>query len=223
MVRRPAERGAAVFIVVLVITLLTAIGVFAARAATLQTQISGFNRQAMQALAVADLGAQSTLSYLAAVRPPNTSAEECRATAAVYRYKQANGTDAVPFCTKFYKNSLDQNLPFHVPTLARGSSANYGEGSLSSALLPTGTGTDPLGALDGNFRVELTDRGRAPALPGSDIGEGVGSSFFYLTAVLTSYGQIQPATTITSGACDPAALSASVRQTVRASIIYPGW
>lgn len=46
--RRSRERGAAVFIVVLVITMLTAIGLFAAHAATLSTIASGHERRMTQ-------------------------------------------------------------------------------------------------------------------------------------------------------------------------------
>src|ERR1700720_2843853 len=45
---RASERGAAVFVVLLVIVMLTGIGVFATRAAALATQASGFERQMTQ-------------------------------------------------------------------------------------------------------------------------------------------------------------------------------
>ena len=46
--RRTSERGAAVFIVVMVITLLTAVGLFAARAASVVDLAVGYDRQAVQ-------------------------------------------------------------------------------------------------------------------------------------------------------------------------------
>jgi hypothetical protein len=77
--RRGPERGAALFMVVLVITLLLGIGMFAARTAHLATTASGGARQAMQAHYVAEyalLFAESKLSnggaqsYLKAMSNP---------------------------------------------------------------------------------------------------------------------------------------------------------
>ena len=45
---RRSERGASVFIVLLVITLLTAIGIFSARSASLVDQAAGYDRQLVQ-------------------------------------------------------------------------------------------------------------------------------------------------------------------------------
>ena len=54
--RRSEERGAALFVVVLVLTLLTAVGLFAAQSATLVDQASGYSRQASQTSYLAEYG-----------------------------------------------------------------------------------------------------------------------------------------------------------------------
>ena len=54
---RQNQRGAAVFIVVMVITLLTAVGMFAARSASLVDVASGYGRNAMQTQYVSEYGA----------------------------------------------------------------------------------------------------------------------------------------------------------------------
>ena len=61
---RQQERGAAVFIVVMVVTLLTAVGIFAARSASLVDTASGYNRQSLQTEYVADYGVMLTASEL---------------------------------------------------------------------------------------------------------------------------------------------------------------
>ncbi|MGE3670104.1 MAG: PilX N-terminal domain-containing pilus assembly protein, partial [Polyangiaceae bacterium] len=63
--RRADERGAALFIVVLVITLLTAIGIFAARSASLVDVASGYDRQAIQTEYIAEYGIRGATTRLA--------------------------------------------------------------------------------------------------------------------------------------------------------------
>ena len=62
--RRPAERGAALFVVVMVITLLTAVGIFAARSTSLVDAATGYGRQASQTIALADYGAKLVATEL---------------------------------------------------------------------------------------------------------------------------------------------------------------
>jgi len=59
-----SERGAALFVVVMVITLLTAVGLFAARSTSLVDAATGYARQAAQSVALADYGAQLVASEL---------------------------------------------------------------------------------------------------------------------------------------------------------------
>lgn len=62
--RRRRERGMAVFLVVLVLTLVSAIGVFSMRSASLIDLATGFNRQNVQATLLAEYGARAAASYL---------------------------------------------------------------------------------------------------------------------------------------------------------------
>lgn len=64
MTHRNSERGAALFVVVMVITLLTAVGIFAARSTGLVDAAVGYGRQASQTSALADLGAKLVASEL---------------------------------------------------------------------------------------------------------------------------------------------------------------
>lgn len=65
MVRRQAERGAAVFIVVMVLTLLTAVGIFAVRSASLADVAAGYDREGAQAAFIAEYAVTSTAAYMA--------------------------------------------------------------------------------------------------------------------------------------------------------------
>ncbi len=62
------ERGAAVFVVVSVITLLTSVGLFAVRNSTLSNKASGYNRQLMQTHYVTDLAVVTTVSRISRTR-----------------------------------------------------------------------------------------------------------------------------------------------------------
>ena len=62
---RQAQRGAAVFIVVMVLTLLTAMGVFAVRSASLADQAAGYEREGAQASLVAQYAVTATAAYMA--------------------------------------------------------------------------------------------------------------------------------------------------------------
>jgi hypothetical protein len=63
--QRRAQRGAAVFIVVMVLTLLTAVGIFAVRSASLADVAAGYDREAAQASLVAQYATTTTAAYLA--------------------------------------------------------------------------------------------------------------------------------------------------------------
>ena len=67
--RRPRrlqrQRGAAVFIVVMVLTLLTAVGIFAVRSASLADVAAGYDREAAQASLIAQYATTATAAYMA--------------------------------------------------------------------------------------------------------------------------------------------------------------
>ncbi len=87
--RRREQRGAAVFVVVLVITLLTALGTFAVKNATLSNKASGYNRQLTQTHYVTDLAVVATVAdlkvslheahHILENRPPASGQTQCEA------------------------------------------------------------------------------------------------------------------------------------------------
>jgi len=62
--RLHSQRGAAVFIVVMVLTLLTAVGIFAVRSASMADVAAGFDREGAQASLIAEYGVTATTAYL---------------------------------------------------------------------------------------------------------------------------------------------------------------
>ena len=194
--RRADERGAAVFVVVMVLTMLTAIGVFAIRAASMANLSSGYDRQNTQNHYVGEYGLLSAVAELsttrrsAYVQKMGKGVEKCAGTKGV-----ANLGAGIP-CYHLYANDV-----------ARTVQSNFSGRPLFEA--PSGTGSalvpGSLGpvALDGDFVVEMTDPGPV-GLPvaGTDVG-GSAAKFRYLQVTLTSTGQVRPAgdpTACTAGA-----------------------
>ena len=62
---RSGQRGAAVFIVVMVLTLLTAVGIFAVRSAAMADAAAGYDREGAQAALVAQYGITATAAFMA--------------------------------------------------------------------------------------------------------------------------------------------------------------
>ena len=162
---RRRARGAAVFIVVLMITALMGVGMFAARSASLSTMASGYNRQALQT------------HYMAEYAMMLTAAELSAGNAQVYRdlavnplipagQKCAAGGPPVP-CVRVCKSDIDARM------------ASSGQGSL---------GTFSLGAstIHGDFCVELT--GWAPD---TRVVPGMTQTFRYYDVTATALGQVQ--------------------------------
>jgi Tfp pilus assembly protein PilX len=84
--KRQGERGAAIFIVVMVLTMLTAVGVFAIRAASLAEAASGYDRQNTQNHYVGEYGLHGAVTELSSPRRDwyynqmKKGAEPCTAT-----------------------------------------------------------------------------------------------------------------------------------------------
>lgn len=62
--RRRAQRGMAVFLVVLVMTMVTAIGVFSMRSASLVDRATGYHRQSVQSTAMVEFGVRGAATWL---------------------------------------------------------------------------------------------------------------------------------------------------------------
>src|SRR4051812_18040257 len=73
--RRRNQRGMAVFLVVLVLTMVSAIGVFSMHSASLVDRAAGFDRQNVQATAIVEFGLRGAATWLG----PNKDMVESKA------------------------------------------------------------------------------------------------------------------------------------------------
>jgi hypothetical protein len=197
---RRRERGAAVFIVVMVIALLTAIGVFAIRSASLVDQAAGFQRQGLQTeyitqyagLAVtSELGDGAAKSYLDRVR---LGTDRCQVNELVV---PAPGMGPPP-CYKLTLSELDARVQGHfgTSTVLEGQTPT-GAGSLGG---PTGA-AGPGSALEGVFLVEMTEPYESVPNAGSEQAANASNAFRDVTLTLTAFGQVRPVDL--SGATSP--------------------
>jgi hypothetical protein len=198
-----------VFIVMLVITLLTALGIWAARSASLVDAGSGYSRQALQAQYVADLGVEATSAFLA-----NGSADLFVTKAEREQLKCTENMTLLPgaFCYPFDPGTLQAGFTGPMlPAPAASGSAGVGTGSLA----PFGLGP---GNVTGDFIVEMTDKGPPGPLPGAE-QDDVNSTIRQASVTLTAIATVRPATTAPTGQCDPLAASVAGRQTLRATTV----
>jgi hypothetical protein len=184
--RRKSERGAAIFVVVTVLTMLTAVGIFAIRAASLAEAASGYDRQSTQNHYVSEYGLYGAVSELSTPRRDwyynqmRKGAEPCTATKGI-----TNSTSTIP-CFPIQASDVQASVT----------------GNLNGRLLFEPAVTSPpdkitpgsLGpsGLDGDFRVEMSDPGPVGTpVAGTDVG---GTSVWkYYQVTLTSVGQVRPA------------------------------
>lgn len=182
--RRRDERGTAIFIVVMVLTLLTAVGVFAIRASSMSISTAGYERQNTQNHYVGEYGMLGTVTELSTTRRSayitkmSTSGDTCWAA-----QNAAPGVGVPVPCYRVYARDV-QNSLLSGRVLFEPSSADGG-----TLVTPGSLGPAPL---DGDFVVEMTDPGPV-GLPvaGTDVG-GTGPRFRYLQVTLTSIGQVRP-------------------------------
>lgn len=183
---RRRERGAAVFIVVMVIVLLTAIGIVAARSASLVDEASGYSRQALQTYYLTDLAGRVATAEIGS--KPQTyldlmrkGTEVCPSNALV---KPVTTGAPIP-CYKLFMNEIASRVAnnYSGQTLLDPQTQNQ-PGSLGA---PLSSSTD---MLNGVFMVEMIDAFKADPKARSDVGGGA-NSFFDVQVTLTAFGQIR--------------------------------
>lgn len=207
---RRRQRGAAVFVVVLVITLLSALGVWAARSATMVDVATGHSRQALQVQYVSELGLQSTTTFLANglanefVRQAQLGAERCTQSLDPTVFLRNS------FCYPFF--STDLAGAFMKPLLRMGAEAD-GENSLG----PYGTLTAPVN-LRGDFVVEMTDLGPAPPCAGCELDD-VNTTVKNASVVLSSIAVVHTDGAASGTACTVAGSATAGRQMLRGHAI----
>jgi hypothetical protein len=205
-----SERGATLFVVVLVITLLTGVGLYTVHSAGLVAQASGNGRQALQTEHLAQLGALATMSKLvqtpgaltgaqleARVDPAN--AEDCSSTRGVI-----TSDTGVPFCLE-----LNSDSPTDFP-LAN-DAALFGQNSFGMAI------DEPI---TGKFQTETTEVDKAGPVAGSSVGSASsGPRTVYYQAKITSVAQLLPSGAIQDAACVENMMQVTGQHITRAHVI----
>jgi hypothetical protein len=222
--RRSDERGVALFIVVMVITLLGAVGVFAARTASMVDVASGYSRQASQTL------------YLAGYASRFAAVELGQGRAGWYIDRMREGTEQCPSnqnataannftlpCYKLDNTDVTARVKEQLAQAALTDQTDTDPGSLGPPF-----GVDSAGGMQAAFMVELLDAFQTQGMPGMNRGGGA-NPFINVQLTVTGWAQVRPAYG-SSGTdnpwCDAAAGSdapwgAASVQAVRALITVP--
>ncbi len=231
---RRGERGAAVFIVVMVITLLTAVGVLAIRRASMTDAAVGYARQADQARYLADytirlgsyeLGEGRGQFYVNQVRPAvagaKTNPEICPSTK--YAHATLTSGTVVP-CYNIYGHELGKNLNF-------GSTAESLEQTFiaePTALTAGSLGPpDPTGldyGLEQSFLLEILEGFKTTAPAGFTVSGRGANQLNNVQLSVTGWAQLRSVRA--TGTADPWCASADTAtaasiQAVRALITVP--
>jgi hypothetical protein len=176
--RRDGERGAALFVVVLAITMLTGIGLYTVHSAALLARAAGNERQALETAYLAQLGTLATLSELSS----------------------APGA-YIPFAINAHDDCrMSQGLDptkFSPPPCMEKSSGKFvlTTGNQMFDADSFGTGIDPATgtyAITGRFLTETTDVAVALG-PVGGMDAVSHDAFHYYEAKLTTIAQLQPA------------------------------
>jgi hypothetical protein len=196
---RKNERGTAVVVVVMVTTLITAIGVFAVRNVSQIDQAVGYSRQSTQTNALAELGTTAAMAQITAQHPFYTdrmgSGLKC----------QANGPYASNSEVQCYK--LDR-ADLEVTTLG-----NSGETLTEPAVAGSEAGSfGPLANTTGLVSIELTEK-HATNTPIPGGGSAV-------DVTLTTTAVVSPITT-SADPCAEGVPTMSVKKVMRAHVIVP--
>ena len=208
--RRENQRGAAVFIVVMVVTLLTAVGIFAARSASLVDVASGHGRHSLQTQYVSEYGAvlvSHELSTPAAslyMERGSKGQDDCMAT------KDVNeSVVGSPFCYSFQSAELQGRFDEQFFAAA--------DSNIAGSLDPFDEATQ--GELGAQFVVDMTERIQVGNVRGADISSG---DLAPAQVTLTARGFVSPPSLAGTQAqvCEEE-MSAGGIQEVRAHLTLP--
>lgn len=199
--RRRSQRGTAVFVVLLVIALLSALGLFAIRSASLVNQATGYNRQMTQVHYVTDYAVAMMVTDLT-VRPGDIvrnitsgSQTDCAVHALV-----PNAT-----CGRFAMPEMQSLV------------ASFNNGfQVVEPAAPPAAGSLGVTPLEADMVTEVTDlRPAWPPVAGTALAGNVGSKLAYYSVTLSSVGQVRPQA-MNANQCDVVSASAAGVEASRA-------
>lgn len=198
---RRQQRGAAVFIVVMVLTIVSAIGVFSMRSASLVDLATGYNRQSVQAAFQAEYGARAAATYLQMDPALVTSTARVTGCARVLQLYDLDAPCNV-LKTSFLANALNDSAPAPLDDALPGMLA-----------LPV---ADEETSILSEFVAELTEPAPAnvTASPGFVAGH-------FKQITITSIARVYPTDGSSTDVCSPASRGTVSQQSVRAHAIVP--
>ena len=172
--RRSGERGASVFIVVLVIAMLTAIGVFAARSSRLSTTASGHARQMTQTHYLTEYGMELSVAVLSTNIGAHVTRMRSVPDTKCFAMASALGSS----CLKMYAPNLQKQL---LP-----------QGVLLEPASSLAAGSLGAGSIDPSFSIEMTSYALGAAVAGYDLSPTSPANFKFATLVMTGVSQVRP-------------------------------
>jgi Tfp pilus assembly protein PilX len=209
--RREAQRGAAVFIVVMVLTLLTAVGIVAVRATSLADAAAGYDREGAQAALIAQYGITATTAYMATASGGailnQLTRSETQATPPVCEANVIANPSASPSphpsCYRFQMSELQTSFTqaSNETVFAPGNKPSAPASSTSSL-----TASENTNAL---FVVELTEGAKTGVPP---VGNPTIDTSVMLT--MTAIAQVRPLAAATANSC----IASQGQQVMRAMI-----
>ena len=217
--RRQSERGNALFIVVMVITLLTAVGLFAMRTAGLSNLAAGYNRQGTQTLYLSEFGTRGAAAELVGkeqhyfnriVKGSTNGGDDCRANRELIETLESQSLTDQPPCAKLLSNDIWERAKdtFNTATYV-GSTARALAGELGSP------------DIEGAFVVEMTDLAQVNTpIAGEDSNA---ARMKHMQVLLTTTAQVRPIIPATPGeenTCQNALTVTSSLQTLRARVTF---
>jgi len=195
----PAERGAAVFIVVMVLTLLTAVGLFAVRSASLADVAAGYDREGAQAALVAEYAISASAAYLA--NDPGTVVKGYLASIAVAPQPCQSNAMPGPFPpAKPWPGCYRLELTELQSSFGKTGESVFAPANLSGS--PSGS-TSSLNAnetTNATFVVEVTDLAKT-GVP----AEGDDAKVSTVLMTLTAISQVRPAAACAASLSAPTA------------------
>ncbi|HVY27712.1 MAG TPA: hypothetical protein VHB79_14255 [Polyangiaceae bacterium] len=202
LLRRRAQRGNAVLVVVLVTMLLAAMGVYSVRNISLVDQAVGYGRQAEQTAALAELGTTSAMAYIAGL-----NRDQLQRTSLDPNLRcVTNGVVPLGRASTCY--------PFTGDSMAT-VSTNKGGPPLLEKASATESGSFGVSAdVQGVVDIELTDVQEAPFyLKGRALSEKP------LDATVTTRARVMPNQT-SGDPCGPSVSSMTAKKVLRAHAIF---